>query len=71
MAFREEFGTLGLNYYETINNPTWRKSFYEQIQAFIKYVETKNPFELKTVSFSDIDIKAELLKFKKLKEVLS
>lgn len=71
MAFREEFGTLGLAYYETINNPSWRKSFFKQIQSFIEYVEAKNPFKHKTLSFSDIDIHDELLKFNKLKEILS
>lgn len=71
MAFREEFGTLGQSYYNTINSPSWRKSLYEQIHSFIEYVESKNPFEFKTVSFSDIDIESELLKFKTLKEILS
>lgn len=71
MAFREEFGSLGLSYYETINNPTWRRSFYDQIQLFIKYVETKNPFEFRTISLSDIDIEATLLKFKKLRDLLN
>jgi len=71
MAFREEIGTLGQNYYNTINSPLWRKSFYDQIQTFIKYVESKNPFEFKTISFSEIDLETELLKFKKIKEILS
>jgi hypothetical protein len=71
MAFREEFGNLGLSYYETINNPTWRKSFYNQIQLFIKYIETKNSFEFKTIALSDIDLEAELLKFKTLKVIFS
>lgn len=71
MAFREEFGTLGENYYNTINSPLWRKTFYDQIQSFIEYVESKNPLEFKTISFSDIDVNAELLKFKKLKELLN
>ena len=70
MAFREEFGTLGQNYYNTINSHSWRKSLYHQIQSFIEYVETKNPFELKITSLTDIDIDTELLKFKKLKEIL-
>lgn len=71
MAFREEFGNMGLGYYETINNPTWRKSFYDQIQTFVEYVESKIPFEFKTISFSDIDLEAELLKFKTLKNILT
>jgi hypothetical protein len=71
MAFREEIGTLGQSYYNTINSPLWRKSFYDQIQMFIEYVESKNPFEFKTISFSDIDLEGELLKFKTLKEILS
>lgn len=71
MAFREEFGTLGHKYYDTINSHLWRKSFYDQIKSFIEYVETKNPFEFKTISLSDIDVEAELLKFNKLKELLN
>lgn len=71
MAFREEIGSLGQNYYDTINNPFWRKSFYDQIKSFIEYVESKNPFEFKTISFSDINVEAELLKYKKLKELLN
>jgi hypothetical protein len=31
MTFREEFGTLGKKYYDTINSHLWRKSFYFQI----------------------------------------
>jgi len=69
MAFREEIGTLGQNYYNTINSYSWRKSFYDQIKSFIEYVESKNPFEFITISFSDVE--AELLKFKKLKELLN
>lgn len=71
MAFREEFGNLGLSYYETINNPTWRKSFYNQIQLFIKYIETKKPFEFEIISLSEIDIEEEILKFKALKNILT
>lgn len=71
MVFREEIGTLGKNYYDTINNHLWRKFFYEQIQSFIEYVESRNPFELKTISITDIDVEADLLKFKKLKELIN
>jgi hypothetical protein len=71
MAFREEFGTLGLGYYETINNPSWRRSFYNQINSFIDYVESKNPFEFKIISFSEINVEEIILKFNKLKEVLN
>lgn len=71
MAFREEIGTLGKTYYDTINNHLWRKSFYEQIQSFIAYVESRNPFELKTISVKEIDEEADLLKFKKLRELLN
>jgi hypothetical protein len=71
MAFREEFGTLGQNYYDTINNPVWLKSFYFQIKSFLEHVESKNQFELKTILFSNINIETELLKFKKLNEMLN
>ena len=71
MAFREEFGTLDLKYYETINNPTWRQSFKNQIVDFIQYVDSKIPFELKTISISEINIEEEISKFNKLKNILS
>ena len=70
MAFREEVGALGQIYYDTVNNHLWRKSFYEQVKSFIEYVESKHPFEFKTISFLNIDVETELLKFKKLKEML-
>ena len=71
MVFRENFGVLGLKYYETINNPSWRESFCNQIKAIIEYVESKNPFELKTINFSDIDINAEISKYEKLKNIIT
>lgn len=71
MAFREEIGILGQSYYNTINSNLWRKSFYDQVRTFIEYVESKNPFEFKTISLSDINLEAELLKLKTLKEILS
>ncbi len=70
MAFREEIGTLGLKYYETINNPSWRQSFKNQIEDFIQYVNSKIPFEFKTISLSDINIEDEISKFKNLKDIL-
>lgn len=71
MAFREEFGILGKNYYDTINNPQWRKSFYNEIQSFIKFVENKIPIEFKIQSFSDIDIEKEISKYKTLKSIIN
>ncbi|PQA92679.1 hypothetical protein B0A69_14550 [Chryseobacterium shigense] len=71
MAFREEFGVLGEKYYNTINNPQWRKSFYNGIQSFIKYVETKIPFEFKMQSFSDTDFEKEISKYNRLKNIIS
>lgn len=71
MAFREEIGILGSKYYDTINNYSWRQSFYNQIESFIQYVDSKNPFEFKTVSISDINIDEEISNFKKLKEILT
>lgn len=71
MAFREEFGVLGEKYYSTINNPQWRKSFYNEIQSFIKYVETKIPFEFIIQSFSDFDIQKEISKYNRLKSIIN
>jgi hypothetical protein len=61
---------LGLNYYETINNPSWRESFCSQIKSIIEYVESKNPFEFKIINFSDIDIYTEISKYEKLKNII-
>ena len=71
MAFREEIGILGPKYYETINKYSWRESFYKQIESFIQYVESKNPFEFQIVPFSDINIEEEISDFKKLNEILT
>lgn len=68
-VFRGEFGALGEKYYQTINDHRWRESFADQIKTFIEYVETKNPHELKTISFSEIDIKKTISDFKSLKEI--
>jgi len=70
MAFREEIGILGLKYYETINNPSWRQSFKNQIVNFTQYVDSKIPFEFKTISLSEIDIEEEISKFNNLKDIL-
>ena len=71
MAFREEIGILGMKYYETINNYSWRQSFYKEIKGFIEYIETKTPFEFNLISLSDINIDDEISKFNKLKEILT
>lgn len=69
MAFRSENGTLNEIFYEIINDPTWRKSFYGQIQNFIKYVESKNPIELKITTFININTVEEKNKICELKSL--
>lgn len=71
MAFREEFGVLGEKYYKTINNPLWRKSFYNEIQSFKNFVEKKIPTEIKVQRLSEVDIGNEILKFKTLKSIIT
>jgi hypothetical protein len=71
IVFREDAGILGKQYYSTIANFVWMDEIYSQIHTFIDYIQAKNPFEFKSVKFSEINIELKIEKHNKLKQIIS
>lgn len=69
--FSENLGILDENYYNTIANPIWLNNVSQQVLAFIEYVDMIDPFVIKTMKFSDIDIEAEKDKYDRLKSMIT
>lgn len=64
--FRNKYGVLDKKYYDTIANFEWLNNLSIQIAKFVEFIEDKNPFELKIISISDINIEQELENHNKL-----
>lgn len=71
IVFREDVGILGKQYYSTIANFVWMDKIYSQIQTLIDFIQAKNPVEFKSLKFSEINIKLEIEKQNKLKQIIS
>lgn len=67
--FRNEYGVLDKKYYDTIANFDWLNNLSMQIAKFIQYIEEKNPFELKIISISEINIDEEIENHNKLVKI--
>lgn len=67
--FREENGSLGKKYYETIANFNWLHKIYDEVQTFINFVQDKIPVNIEPKSLSDIDIELALKSYQKIRNI--
>jgi hypothetical protein len=62
VKFRTEQGILGKEYYSTIANSKWLDNVNDNAKLLLKYVESRNPPEIESCQFSEINVKDELEK---------
>jgi len=70
LAFTGDAGILDMSYYETIADPSWMNNAFDQVSAFVKYVDLLSPFVIKTTKFSQIDIKTERDKYVRIRKMV-
>lgn len=67
--FRNSAGALDDLYYSTIDNFIWLNNLYLKAQDLLIYVESKSDRSLKSLNFGEIDVKREIEKAKRLKQL--
>ncbi|MDQ1164601.1 hypothetical protein [Flavobacterium sp. SORGH_AS_0622] len=71
LVFREESGVLGRKYYDSIADPAWMESLFQQINLFKEYVSSRGGTVFEIFNIADVDIEVEQMKHLMLKEIIS
>lgn len=67
--FRENNGSLGRKYYDTIADFNWMNKLYKQIIEFVKFVDSKIPVNFELKNLSDVNIELEIDKHNKIRNL--